>query len=144
MQHIDLEQADFTATELELATAIAEKLLELEVLVDSILPPKVRPPTALAAKSPKISRFMAHVDPIHLAFPDVPNRKIKVKKLKAPEVPFGEYGEWDYNNADWQKVPTLADIPQIMKQKQLRYPNNQLWKSEEKMLEWFKTKGWTR
>lgn len=68
--------------------------------------------------------------------------KAKVEKVKAPMIPFGAYGEWDYFNADWTKVPTVADIPEIMRQKQLRYPSNPMWKSEEGVIKWFEDKGW--
>jgi hypothetical protein len=58
------------------------------------------------------------------------------------QAPFGTFGCWDHKNEDWERPPTVADIPEIMRQKQQRYPGNNLWASEENMLEWFTKKGW--
>jgi hypothetical protein len=66
----------------------------------------------------------------------------KSKRVKPEQVPFGEYGRWDYPNKDWDSVPTSADIPEVMRQKLMRYPGNELFSSELRTVEWFQSKGW--
>jgi hypothetical protein len=67
-----------------------------------------------------------------------------VKKMQADPANkvTGYFGCWDYPNKDWERAPTLADVPEIMRQKSQRYPESNLWRSEEEMLKWFKSKGW--
>lgn len=73
----------------------------------------------------------------------VKKRQEALAKSKAKtDVAFGTFGEWDYPNADWERKPTVENIPEIMRQKQLRDPKSELWKSQEKMEAWFRTKGW--
>lgn len=73
--------------------------------------------------------------------------KKRFKRKAAPikllvEPPFGFYGEWDYFNAHWKRNPELSDIPDICRQKLLRYPDNPLWSSEEEVAKWMKDKGY--
>ena len=64
------------------------------------------------------------------------------RKNPQDDSPMGTYGCWDYANKEWEVLPTLEDIPEIMRQKQQRYPGVELWASHEKMVAWFITKGW--
>jgi hypothetical protein len=71
----------------------------------------------------------------------VKKRQDALAKAKSEKV-LGTFGCWDYPNGDWERKPTAEDIPEIMRQKHLRDPKSQLWTSQEKMVEWFRTKGW--
>ncbi len=69
-------------------------------------------------------------------------KKPKERTYKEPAIPYGTFGIWDYPNPQWASEPTIDDIPEIMLQKRFRAPGNGFWCSEDRMLEWFKVKGW--
>lgn len=65
-----------------------------------------------------------------------------MKKTFVPEIPYGTYGIWDYPCKQWQTIPTLEDIPEIVRQKRLRAPAEEhVYWSEKNMPIWFKAKG---
>jgi hypothetical protein len=82
--------------------------------------------------------------------PFVKRQKI-TKQPKPPKQPkpvteftglaFGTFGEWDYPNKLWKLSPTKADVPEIQRQKQQRYPESELWKDYDALVEWLKGKG---
>jgi hypothetical protein len=65
-----------------------------------------------------------------------------VEKVKPEQVPFGEYGCWDYPCKVWKRTPTKSDVSEVMRQKLMRYPDNEMFSSELRTVEWFQSKGW--
>lgn len=162
----DLERLD---KDFDIGADLAELLLQIEVLNTKVnhqirlAPSKVQKIASfidyqviLEQEILKEARREAKAVPIgkpeNTPLRELFEKKPKVPKEKPPKVPkppkvvtpeYGTYGIWDYPNTQWERIPTEDDIPEIMNQKILRYPGNELWMSEQRMRQWFIDKGWS-
>lgn len=136
------------------AIQLAEALLVVQGLLDkrfALAPAKIRSFVDFASMADALAKPKRNIlleppskEPRLHQEPRLPRPpRVKTKRPpKEPPVPYGEYGCWDFPNAQWERTPTAEDIPEIQRQKLQRDPMSTLWRSQEKMTEWFRAKGW--